>query len=76
LPCTRRAAAGRKGEREGRTVKRRQRGKGGACAARFNGEALRQRKAPHGAGLVRADGRGFMPGAAGAGAGYMGKGLH
>ena len=73
----RRGGTGPKGERGRAAAQAAARGKGGACAARFNGEALRQRKAPHGAGLVRvAAGRGFMPRAAGAGVGYMGKGLY
>ena len=55
----------RTGQRGRAAGKAAARGKGGANAGTLHGEALRQRKAPHGAGLVRADGRrGFMPAAA------------
>lgn len=53
LACPRWAAAGRIEERGRAAGKAAARGSGGACAVPLHGEALRQRKAPHGAGLVR-----------------------
>jgi hypothetical protein len=67
IACPRRGGTGRTEEREGRAAQGRHGAKGGACAVPLHGEALGKRKAPHGAGLVRADGRGFMPAAAAAG---------
>ena len=69
LPClARRGKGGGAGLAKGGTGYGRHGARGGACAVPLHGEALRQRKAPHGAGLVRVDGRrGFMPAAAAAG---------
>ena len=50
--CTRRAAAGRTEEREGRAAQGRHGAKGGANAGRLHRAELGKRKAPHGAGLV------------------------